>query len=136
MFILLFARWRPSRHSIALAIALLQIKVKPCSKHRVFNKLFNFFITSFTSWFFLTKIDDIAILLTPYDLDFFPTSIILYVRSSASTLLKLNLVISFEPMGKITVLGCSSTNVEFAWKFSCFVFEPLKHLTYTLHYHS
>ena len=72
MFVPSFVRWRPSRHSIALAIALLQINVKPWSKHTILNILSTFFITSFTSCFFLTKINSITILLAPYDLHFFP----------------------------------------------------------------
>ena len=94
MFVHSFVRWTSSRYSIALAIALLQIKIKPCSKHRVLNKLFTFFITSLTSWVFLTKIDNMAVLLTPYDLYIFPESIILCTRYSTSTLICLNLSIS------------------------------------------
>ena len=78
-------------YSIALAMALLQTEVKPCSKHRVLNKLLTFFIISFTSWFFLIEIDDITVLLAPYDLQFFAN-----VYYSLCNIL--TLVIAFEPI--------------------------------------
>ena len=105
-----FVRWRPSCHHTVLAIALLQIKVKPCSKHRALNRLFTFFITSLTSCFFLTKIDNIVLLLTPYDLHF--SQCLHSLSKILNVLFDLVKLINIGWANKDNYrTGCSSTNV-------------------------